>query len=79
LIQQPLDQYFGIGEFTGVSADPSITDFCLFALYATPHEAAMPGMSLSGFTPINKTVQTIFVNFSPGIAVKQKTAEWFLC
>jgi hypothetical protein len=79
LIQQSLDQYFDVGEFLGVTADPSMTDFSLFALYTAPHEAATPEMSLSWSTSINKTSQTIFVNYSPGIAVCQKAAERFLC
>jgi len=79
LIQQPLDQFFGIGEVIGVLADPSQTDFSPFALYTVPHEAAMPEMSLNGSIAINKTDQTIFVNYSPGIAVNQRIADWFLC
>jgi hypothetical protein len=49
LIQQSLDQHFGIGELAGVPADSFMTDFSLLALYPGQYEAAMSEMSLSGF------------------------------
>jgi hypothetical protein len=73
LIQQSLDQHFGIGELAGVPANPFMTDFSLFALYPGQYEAAMPEMSLNGLIAINQTIgQMIFTDYSPGIAAVLK-------
>jgi predicted RNA-binding protein with TRAM domain len=67
LIQQSLDQ---TGEV--------VTAGFVVIVQDVPHEVAKPEISLTGSTSIGRARQESFVNYSPGIAVRQKTAERFL-
>jgi len=73
LIQQVFGQDFGIGEYLGITANPSKADFGVLSLEIIPLEAAISEMSLSGFIYIMKTERMIFVNFSPGIFASLRT------